>query len=133
MRCHCSCVCGVCKGCACGCHALFDTISQPMLRAIMVMHGEPVGKTRNQTLFIIANSKKRAALLRTVRKCAKRATPRRVAPKKKKPARKPNPKPKPKPRPKPKPKIAKPKKKIAKKPKAQKKYKLVKRVSRGGG
>ena len=39
-----------------------------MLRAVVLMHGETLGQTRNDTLFMIANSKKRAAILKVVRK-----------------------------------------------------------------
>ena len=67
-RCPCGCVCGVCKGCACPCHALFDALTGPALRAIVLMHGETCGKSKNETLFNIANAKKRGAILKTVRK-----------------------------------------------------------------
>ena len=45
-----------------------ETLTPSMLRAVVLMHGETLGQTRNDTLFMIANSKKRAAILKAVRK-----------------------------------------------------------------
>ena len=65
----CNCVCGICRGCQCGCHIL-DNVSTKVLRSMLKKRGSKPGLSRNQTFILIASHEERDSIIAEAKRAA---------------------------------------------------------------